>query len=207
VTPAKNEWQIEHIKPNSLAGTNSEENGQVLCRRCNRRKSNNNDIKRKIVKKDHLDIINKDRRSKYKRIHFPLVRDEDGYPPFSVESLWGIETVSGTYRIDNLPFYVYEISLGDEVSAYMKEKELIFNCLLKKSSNSTIRIFSKNENLLIELKNKLENLGCTWEFSNTKSLSSINIPNTVEIKAVENIIKEFSNVDDTLDYETSCVRQ
>jgi hypothetical protein len=164
-------------------------------------------IKRKIVKKDYLDIINKDRHSIYKRIHFPLIRDEDGYPPFSVESLWGIETVSGTYRIDNLPFYVYDISLGDEVSVYMEKKELIFDCLLKKSSNSTIRIFSKNENLLIELKKKLEDSGCTWEFSNTKSLSSINIPNTVEIKTVENIIKEFSNVDDTLDYETSCVRQ
>lgn len=40
VTPSPNEWQIDHINPKSLGGTNSYSNAQVLSRQENRIKSN-----------------------------------------------------------------------------------------------------------------------------------------------------------------------
>ena len=52
VTPPRNEIQIDHIEPESLGGKNSVENGQVLCRRCNRQKSNKNNIKYKKKNRD-----------------------------------------------------------------------------------------------------------------------------------------------------------
>ena len=36
VTPPRNEWQTEHIDPESLGGPATELNGQLLCRACNR---------------------------------------------------------------------------------------------------------------------------------------------------------------------------
>jgi 5-methylcytosine-specific restriction endonuclease McrA len=39
VTPSQKEWQIDHIKADSKGGAAVEKNGQVLCRKCNRAKS------------------------------------------------------------------------------------------------------------------------------------------------------------------------
>ncbi|MCS0639222.1 polymorphic toxin-type HINT domain-containing protein [Streptomyces sp. LP05-1] len=41
VTPPENEWQIDHIQPKSRGGSGDPSNGQVLCRVCNREKSDN----------------------------------------------------------------------------------------------------------------------------------------------------------------------
>ena len=36
VTPPSNEWQTDHIEANVKGGANTEANGQLLCRQCNR---------------------------------------------------------------------------------------------------------------------------------------------------------------------------
>jgi hypothetical protein len=41
VTPAKNETNIDHVIPKSKGGSGTPANGQVLCRDCNIKKSNN----------------------------------------------------------------------------------------------------------------------------------------------------------------------
>lgn len=47
VTPPQNEWQFDHIDPkkpkdpNATPGTDTLDNCQILCRKCNRKKSNN----------------------------------------------------------------------------------------------------------------------------------------------------------------------
>ena len=46
----------------------------------------------------------------------------DGYPPVSMESTWAEVTEEGYFKINNIPFYSKEISLGDIVSVIQKEK-------------------------------------------------------------------------------------
>lgn len=36
VIPPSTDWQTDHIDPDSLGGGNTEDNGQQLCRKCNR---------------------------------------------------------------------------------------------------------------------------------------------------------------------------
>jgi len=46
-------WDIDHILPIALGGTNEPENLQILCRPCHRSKTNKSDIPR-IAKTKHL---------------------------------------------------------------------------------------------------------------------------------------------------------
>lgn len=55
VTPPQNEWQLDHIEPDSLGGANTEDNVQVLCRKCNRQKSNKDDTNYKEINRDNTE--------------------------------------------------------------------------------------------------------------------------------------------------------
>lgn len=134
------------------------------------------------------------------KIIFPLERDEEGYPPFPEESLWG-KKCEGGYLIDNVPFFIYDISLDDVVSVKKKEGQLYFHQLLYKSTNSTIRIFSKDHALMEKVRQSLAEKGCYWEYSNIKSYSSVNIP----IEVAEEIIAILDN-EENLSYEVSSQR-
>lgn len=134
------------------------------------------------------------------KIIFPLERDEDGYPPFPEESLWG-KKCDGGYLIDNVLFFVYDISLDDVVSVKKKKGQLYFHQLLHKSTNSTIRIFCKDHALMEKVRKSLAEKGCYWEYSNIKSYSSVNIP----IEVAEEIIAILDN-EENLSYEVSSQR-
>ncbi len=53
------------------------------------------------------------------KIYFQLEMDEDGYPPFDVESLWVSTIDKGVGIIDNIPFFVKGIALGIELLSMM----------------------------------------------------------------------------------------
>ena len=50
------------------------------------------------------------------KIHFKLTVDEDGYPPIGIESLNGDLISEGVAKIDNTPFFVEGVALGDVVN-------------------------------------------------------------------------------------------
>jgi len=61
------------------------------------------------------------------KLFFTLVPDEEGYPPFSVESVWGkLTAVAGQYVIENIPFFTREATLGDVVHAVRINDRLEF---------------------------------------------------------------------------------
>ena len=74
------------------------------------------------------------------KVIFRLERDEDGYPPEDVESLWGLRCADGV-EIDNVPWFVKGVSLGDVVSVVQASDGVLeFERVLRRSGHSTYRI-------------------------------------------------------------------
>lgn len=140
------------------------------------------------------------------KVLFHLEQDEDGYPPFSIEGLWCKKTENGTYIVDNVPFYAYGISLGDEICATKEDGEYHFQSIVNPSGNSTLRVHFNDERMPI-VKSKFLDMGCELEVSNLPSFISINVPSGVSLKAVEDTLNNMENEYDELGYEHGSIRQ
>ena len=139
-----------------------------------------------------------------KKIFFKLIV-EDGYPPVSEESIWGIELDNNFFEINNIPFYTKDVSFGDSVSVIEKNEHLYYEKTVKSSGNSTIRIIFFDEEKAEECINYIEKMGCTYEkFSST--FISINIPITLNIETVLNYL-EYLSTQEIADYEYGKILQ
>ncbi len=114
------------------------------------------------------------------KVYFDLQPDENGYPPAESEFLWCTPTKHGTYLIDNIPFFVRDISVGDEISAE-KGRRLQFTGLLEKSKNSTVRVLMKKPARTAGLRKQLSDLGCGTELMDELSLVAVSIPPDAQI--------------------------
>jgi Domain of unknown function (DUF4265) len=75
------------------------------------------------------------------KILFYLERDEHGYPPVEIESLWALPHDEG-YELDNIPFYANGVALGDIVSAEPDAGgALVYQSVVRRGGHSTYRIF------------------------------------------------------------------
>lgn len=89
---------------------------------------------------------------------------EDGYPPVAEEILWVEKLDNSLLRIDNIPFYTKEVSLGDIVSYTIKDGVYYFNSIVKHSDNLTIRVvFLKKTVDIDEIYRSMEKCGCEIE--------------------------------------------
>jgi Domain of unknown function (DUF4265) len=78
------------------------------------------------------------------KVIFRLEQDEDGYPPEDVESLWGVRRADGV-AIDNVPWFVKGVSLGDVVSVVQApDGAFEFERVVRRSGHSTYRILLLN---------------------------------------------------------------
>lgn len=74
------------------------------------------------------------------KILFYLDRDEHGYPPVEVESVWALPRQEG-YELDNIPFYAKGVALGDIVSAETEDDgALVYRRVVSRGGHSTYRI-------------------------------------------------------------------
>ena len=77
------------------------------------------------------------------KVVFRLEKDDDGYPPVEVESLWGIERRDGI-ELDNVPFYARGIALGDVVAVQRaQDGALEFASVVRRGGHSTYRVLLK----------------------------------------------------------------
>ena len=146
------------------------------------------------------------KKGKHIKVLFHLEQDEDGYPPFSIEGLWCKKTGNGTYIVDNVPFYTYVIMLVDEICVTKENGEYHFQSIVKPSGNSTLRVHF-NDKRMQTVRDKLFDMGCKVEISNLPSFISINVPQEVSLKEIENVLTNMQKEYERLAYEHGVVRQ
>jgi hypothetical protein len=134
-----------------------------------------------------------------------LPYDESGYPPVGYERLWATPLSNGNFRIENIPFYVMGISSGDEVSSIEVNGEFIFSNLVKKSGNSTFRLFLNNAETCESVREILRQKGCTSEFNQHVGVVAVEVPESVEIYPFLEYIVDAQNSDE-LDIEEGALR-
>ena len=118
------------------------------------------------------------------KVYFRLAQDESEYPPTDSEFLWCAPTERGTYVVDNIPFFVRDIGLGDEISVEAIGKVLHFSSVIKQSRNSTIRVLFKKPGVAERIQQKLTSMGCSAELMDKLSLLAMNMPQDAPTKAV-----------------------
>ena len=67
---------------------------------------------------------------------------EDGWPPVGSERLWAFRLGGDLYRIDNVPWFVRELSVGDVVRTQVPDADSqpVFSEVVERSDHVTIRL-------------------------------------------------------------------
>jgi len=122
------------------------------------------------------------------KITFRLVHDADGYPPGDYEIMWARCLPNGTYEIDNIPFYSYEVAAGDIVKVHEIDGELFFSERVKDSGNSVIRMRIYNRDELESVRAELRALGCDSEGDGF--VLAVNVPAEVSYAPIAKFLDE-----------------
>ena len=116
------------------------------------------------------------------RLLLRIPQEEDGLTPFSVERVWVSPREDGTFEIDNIPFFSYDVAVGDIVRAEEEDGDLFFDEVVQASGNSVIRVKLYAEAERKPLYAELQALGCDVEAFGT--LVAVNIPAQVAYEPV-----------------------
>lgn len=141
----------------------------------------------------------------HQKIYFKLEQDEDGYPPNDWESLWAKEIELGKFQIDNIPFFVYNISYGDIVSAFNQDDKLCFRQLLVPSAHSVVRVILFDTSGVESLRSSLQDMGCSSELSHVSHLFAVDIPPSVSLKSIRELLDAGERRGDW-EYEEASIR-
>jgi hypothetical protein len=138
------------------------------------------------------------------KVLFRLERDEDGFPPADVEGLWAQPAGSDTYRIDNVPFFVRGIAVGDIVRATRSpEGELWFQSVAHEGGHGTIRIIVRDDSQEEAIKATFRSFGCSLEQSHIPGYFSADVPPAVDKAQMLNYLHQMDRAD-ICGYEEAC---
>lgn len=112
-------------------------------------------------------------------------------PDGQIETLWAFDLGGGRYRLDNLPWYAYRVSLGDIIEAAPNESgQLQMLRVLAKSGNRTLRLVFSGADLHtdwpVEIRDVMHWLvehGCSYEGANRR-YQAVNVPPEVDLNSI-----------------------
>lgn len=125
------------------------------------------------------------------------LRDPDG----GLETLWADDLGGGRYRLDNVPFFARDVSLGDVVAAAPDASGLpVMTAVLEKSGNRTLWVSFPGpiagDHPFLEF---LKAAGCSYEGARA-SLFAVNVPPQSDLAAVARYIEERTPDEVEYDY-------
>jgi hypothetical protein len=118
-------------------------------------------------------------------------------PDGEVETLWAFDLGGGRYRLDNLPWYTYRVSLGDVIEAAPDAGgQLHMVRVVTKSGNRTLRLFFAGADLhadwpaeIREAMDRLVVAGCSYEGANRR-YQAVNVPPEVDLETVTRFLTD-----------------
>lgn len=138
------------------------------------------------------------------KIYFPLEVDEDGWPPVSGESLWATDIGSNHAVIDNIPFFIPLISLGDTIEYEKVDDYYLYKKTVVSSQNSTVRIMFNISNIQ-NIISQLEKLGASIESGKDfKNLTALSINSKKSYTDIVDFLS-LAEQDNILSFEESAV--
>jgi len=129
-----------------------------------------------------------------------LTENSDEY---ETESIWAFP-VAGSYKLDNIPFYVKGVSLGDVVSAEKVDGCLYMKELLESSGHSTVRIWFSDQREVQAVRETLKSMGCSSEISDQPQLVAVDIPSEISYDEIRTYLDEGES-NGKWDYEEACL--
>ncbi|MDP9421353.1 MAG: DUF4265 domain-containing protein [Pseudomonadota bacterium] len=116
----------------------------------------------------------------------------EGFPPIGAEILIGAMEDSGLVRVDNTPFFVEGVAIGDMIKCAGRPPELDFVELIEPSGNKSVSIIfidSGYENILY---NQLKGKGCYCEFGEFPEFNmlAISIDSKIAYRPIRELLDE-----------------
>jgi hypothetical protein len=141
------------------------------------------------------------------KLNFELYQDAHGYPPVAVESVWATPAEDvGQFVLDNVPFFVREATIGDTVKALERGSQHWFECVVKRSENSLIRVVFFEPTCVSKVTARLIALGCSVEFLRAHNLLAVSIPVGVALREIQECLAAEAATG-SIDYEEPILRQ
>lgn len=121
------------------------------------------------------------------------------------ETIWAKpQSVLNLFKVDNIPFFAPNISLGDIVRIEEDENTFYFDELVEASGNSTIQIIFLDADQIDKTIAKLESYNSDWESMKGKPYYAINIPSTIDYSIIKLFLNQQSDLG-FLDYREACL--
>jgi hypothetical protein len=139
------------------------------------------------------------------KVHFELAPDEDDWPPFASESVWATRVADDRYRLDNVPFFVDGVALGDVVGTVHRGGAEWYVGVVTPSGNSTLRVVCFDADRGEAVAAWLRARGWTWEYALGGDYLVANVPAGADLGECLAMLASVQR-DGELEYELSCAR-
>ena len=139
--------------------------------------------------KKQSDPVQKSDDDQRAKVYFRLTRDEDGWPPVEIESLWAKKIANDRFQLDNIPFYVRGVANGDLVRVKYLQGQAWFENVAKHSRHFTVRVLISSLKNVSKVREIFRGLGCQTEQDRIKVLIAIDVPPNVSYADVKSVLE------------------
>ncbi|HYO55628.1 DUF4265 domain-containing protein [Archangium sp.] len=121
-----------------------------------------------------------------------------------IETMWVIKREDG-YEIDNIPFYVQELALGDIVAARPDASGVLwYSELIRPSGHSTLHLWFSHEKDVESVREALRQMGCASEVSDLPRLVAVDVPPDVPYENVKAFLEQGESARQ-FEYQEACL--
>lgn len=123
------------------------------------------------------------------KVVFTLPPDPDH--EFTREALWAKPLPSSSYILENVPFFIYGVSFGDEIEAKRQNGRLQFIRVVQHCGHSTYRVFLSDEahDQVSAMRSRLDAMGCLIEDGGSLWFA-LDVPPEADIFAVYELLEK-----------------